>query len=167
MKAARYIPVLTTAAMMVLIFMLSSQTSESSASLSTGVTQRIVDLVASVANIPSSEKPSMVLALHHIVRKAAHFTLYALLGLSANAMFTSLCPKSGRLKRVLYTAVFCCLSAALDELHQKFVSGRGPQVTDVMIDTAGALCGCAVFAVLTAAAKRTVRRRAQKRKRGN
>ena len=35
----------------------------------------------------------------------------------------------------------CVLYAALDELHQKFVAGRGPALTDVFIDSLGALTG--------------------------
>lgn len=130
---------------MAVIFLLSAQTRESSSKLSTGITAQIVDLVASVTHMTQEGKASAVIGLHNIVRKAAHFTLYAALGFSSAAMFGGFRTNDGRWKIVLYSVVFCCLYAVSDELHQRFVSGRGPQVTDVMIDTAGALFGSAVF----------------------
>ena len=38
--------------------------------------------------------------------------------------------------------------ATLDELHQHFVEGRGPQVTDVLLDTAGAATGAILMALM-------------------
>lgn len=39
----------------------------------------------------------------------------------------------------LYALVTCILYACSDEWHQSFVSGRSPQITDICIDTCGAL----------------------------
>lgn len=145
MKKARFIPIITTMAIMAVIFMLSAQTRESSSELSTGITKRIVDIVASVTNMSQESKASVVTGLHNFVRKTAHFTLYAVLGFSASAMFGGLRTKDRKWRIVLYSIAFCCLYAASDELHQKFVSGRGPQSTDVMIDTVGAFFGSVLF----------------------
>jgi VanZ family protein len=38
--------------------------------------------------------------------------------------------------------------AILDETHQMFVPGRGPQVKDVMIDASGAIVGVIVIATI-------------------
>ena len=38
--------------------------------------------------------------------------------------------------------------AATDELHQKFVAGRGPSIRDVMIDSMGALFGIMVLMLI-------------------
>lgn len=47
--------------------------------------------------------------------------------------------------RLLSALSFCALVAAVDEAIQLFVSGRSGQVTDVVLDSVGALCGIVVF----------------------
>ena len=71
----------------------------------------------------------------HFIRKLAHFSIYALLGLNTFYMYKNY--------NVKYSALFalmnCILYACSDEWHQSFVSGRSPQITDICIDTCGAL----------------------------
>ena len=43
--------------------------------------------------------------------------------------------------RGLFAAVFSCIYASSDEIHQLFVPGRAGQVRDVLIDTSGAVAG--------------------------
>ncbi|MDE6730536.1 MAG: VanZ family protein [Oscillospiraceae bacterium] len=73
--------------------------------------------------------------LTFIVRKAAHFTEYAVLG--CLFYFNLNYKKSGFLLAVLLTGLYACT----DEFHQLFVSGRSGQLRDVAIDTCGGLCG--------------------------
>ena len=47
--------------------------------------------------------------------------------------------------RLLSALSFCALVAAVDETIQLFVSGRSGQVTDVVLDSVGALCGIIVL----------------------
>lgn len=71
----------------------------------------------------------------HTVRKLAHFTIYALLGFNTYNMY-----KSYKIKHsAIFALITCMLYACSDEWHQSFVSGRSPQMTDVGIDTCGAL----------------------------
>ena len=44
-------------------------------------------------------------------------------------------------KRILISLCIGILYATSDEIHQAFVPGRGPQVTDVMIDSMGVVLG--------------------------
>jgi VanZ family protein len=68
---------------------------------------------------------------HGLVRKAAHFTNYAIL-------FWLLV--SGPLRTRPYAAfVLCIVYAMLDETHQIFVPGRTPTLYDVALDSTGAL----------------------------
>ncbi len=68
---------------------------------------------------------------HGLVRKAAHFTNYAIL-------FWLLV--SGPLRARPYTALaLCMLYALLDEGHQIFVPNRTPSLYDVALDSTGAL----------------------------
>ncbi len=71
----------------------------------------------------------------HIVRKLAHFTIYAMLGFNTFYMYKNYGVKHS----ALYALVTCILYACSDEWHQSFVSGRSTQITDICIDTCGAL----------------------------
>lgn len=74
--------------------------------------------------------------VNFLIRKAAHFLEFFLLAFFVYAVVTL---KEMKKKRALaLTFVFCLLAAAFDEFHQIFVSGRSPELTDVMIDSIGA-----------------------------
>lgn len=84
-----------------------------------------------------------------VVRKAAHVTEYAALGVLT---LQALDPR-GKLGVSRWLAAFvpCCIVAAVDETIQHFVPGRCGQITDVLIDSFGACLGialrCLVFYV--------------------
>lgn len=143
-KLLRILPFVTTALMMLVIFLLSSQTREESSQLSTGLTKRIIDII--MFHSSEADKAQYLEILHHIIRKCAHFVLYALLGLSAGGMFVS--PRRKYPGIWLYTVAFSTLYAVSDEFHQSLVAGRGPMLRDVLIDTAGSATGAAVFIAL-------------------
>jgi len=44
--------------------------------------------------------------------------------------------------------VFCVLYAISDETHQIFVPGRSAQISDVLIDSVGAIVGILMYLVL-------------------
>lgn len=77
--------------------------------------------------------------LSFLIRKAAHFFIYALLGISAYMTL-----HSANIKRPQWSLVICILYACSDELHQLAVSGRSGQLSDVFLDSIGALCGILV-----------------------
>lgn len=79
--------------------------------------------------------------LEHVLRKLAHCTIFALLGMSLVGATLGACPTK---KAILITLLFGILYAALDELHQSFVPGRAPSVYDVLIDTGGVILGLLV-----------------------
>lgn len=140
-KIISVLPFVMTALIMLLIIYFSSQTSEKSAQVSTGITKKIVDVVKAGAS--EKEKEKYVDVLHHIIRKCAHFTLYAALGLSASGMFVSK-ERSG-FKVWIFAVIYCMLFAASDEFHQSFVDGRGAMVSDVLLDSCGSGFGAAMF----------------------
>jgi VanZ family protein len=88
-------------------------------------------------------------SLNTIVRKTAHFMEYTLLGMVVCAFLNVVSSKLG--SAALTSAVFCAMAAMLDEFRQNFVSGRTPRLTDVWIDTYGALFGIALTTVVFAA----------------
>ena len=75
----------------------------------------------------------------HAVRKAAHMTEFAALGLLLFLFWE---------KRYLITLLCGFFTAAIDETIQ-LVSGRGASFTDVLIDTAGVVIALIICLVVT------------------
>lgn len=98
------------------------------------VSQSFSDWVADIIpelptqNIPQEKESG-------ILRKIAHFTEFASLGL----LLAWLAVLLGKPWRYLFFAGV--LAASADEIIQMFVPGRGPAVLDVLIDTSGLLTG--------------------------
>lgn len=74
-----------------------------------------------------------------LVRKTAHFTEYAVLGILVSQAFDPQHVVS--LRTIGITALVCVLVPSIDETIQLFVSGRSGQVTDVLLDCCGAATG--------------------------
>lgn len=120
---------------MVLIFYLSHQPATESNELSTGITEKIVETVEKIAPDIDIDIGSF----NHIIRKNGHFFAYLVLGiLVVNGLRGS--GVSGY-KGFILALLICVLYAVSDEIHQLYVPGRGGQVKDVIIDSAGALVG--------------------------
>lgn len=127
---------------MAVIFNLSAQVAEQSNQLSTGLTEIIAKTIERfVPNINFD-----ISSFNHIVRKNAHFMAYLLLGiLVLNAL-----RRSGLYghKSIILALLICILYAISDEAHQLFVPGRGGQLKDVIIDSAGAGVGIGVYLMI-------------------
>ncbi len=101
----------------------------SSSLFSAANTSKIIEPLLRVI-FPSASWTTISL-LHAIIRKAAHFTNYAIL-------FWLLI--RGPLRGRPYFALGCCVMyALLDEGHQVFVPGRTASLYDVALDSSGAL----------------------------
>ena len=118
-----------------LIFSLSHQPVSQSSELSTGITEVIIEKVEKV--FPNVEFNSA--SFHHLVRKNAHFFIYLVLGFLVAYALGKIGVKGYR--KIGLSLLVCIIYAISDELHQLFVSGRGAQVKDVFIDSAGAIVG--------------------------
>lgn len=139
------------AANMVLIYFFSAESGEESGNRSEGVTDMVIDITCpDYDKLPPAEQESLLARVHHLVRKTAHFLEYALLGFLTACLLLHLRRRLIPRIRLWQTRVgpvgFCLAYAASDEIHQIF-SNRGPRVTDVIIDTAGAVCGMAFLHV--------------------
>ncbi|KGX91006.1 VanZ family protein [Pontibacillus marinus] len=127
---------------LLLIFYFSHQPATESKRFSTEVTKSVVE----TAQIVAPEKEIDVGDLHHIVRKNAHFFLYFVLGvLVLNALRFSW--RAGKGLLIGGAFLFCIFYALSDEFHQVFVPGRGAQLSDVFIDSAGAGVGIVLYVV--------------------
>jgi VanZ family protein len=144
----KYISWLPAIGIMGAIFWFSSKTAqlsqESSLSISI-VIYNLYDKMESSA-LQGPEKLDLLAFIDHIVRKSAHFTEYALL--SASIAFHYTVWKKSIRYRTWLPVLIAGLYAASDEFHQTFVAGRSGQVSDVLLDTAGATAGVLVFSLL-------------------
>lgn len=87
-----------------------------------------------------------LLAMHHFIRKLAHFTEYLILSVLLYRALREGRPWSFR---AAATAVAVAgLYAILDEFHQLFVPGRTAAASDCLIDVSGAAAGQGLLAVL-------------------
>jgi VanZ family protein len=126
------------------IFINSMQTGSESGQMSGNVTEAINDVLHLIS-------PSWNVG-HRFVRKAAHFSEFALLALLFGfAYLPTFIPDIGgrvplkRLYCVLWAFPSAVLVAVVDETIQLFVEGRSGSVVDVMIDASGAACSVLVF----------------------
>ena len=120
----------------VVIFSFSLQSGDESGKLSGGI-------VAWVVSLFFPEDFAHIELVHFLVRKAAHFTEYFILG-----GLLSLTIREAKWNRVMLAPwVMGTLVACCDETIQLFSEGRAGQITDVMLDSFGVLTGCAVLAL--------------------
>lgn len=131
------------AIIMLLVFILSGQNGSQTNMLSEKVTEKIASVVFDrFDKFSSTEKEFVVLELNRFIRKCAHFGLYASMGFVIYTGTFFIFKK--RLFMFLSAFFVPAIYAVTDEIHQYFVDGRTPLVTDVLIDSAGALLGILV-----------------------
>ena len=125
-------------AVMVMIFLFSSQNGEESSELSGNVVEVVVEtVIPEYEQMPVKKQETIISVLTNFIRKGGHFCEYALLG-----FFMLLLADSYDLsKRKLAAWGGCTLYAATDELHQLLVSERSGQFSDIMLDSAGGFAG--------------------------
>ena len=110
------------------IFCMSLNNAEESKALSDSLAQKLINFLGiNIAKV--------------IVRKGAHFVEFAGLGLClCNALYASF----GHRLTPVFALVGSVIYAISDEVHQIFSEGRACQITDVLIDSAGALSGIVI-----------------------
>ena len=129
------------------IFTMSAMPGDVSGQQSGAVVELLLALLAHLPGGLDQAIGPQMLAL--LVRKGAHMAEYAVLCLLLGRAL-----RLSGVRRPLVTAIALSAAfAATDELHQGFVDGRSPMITDVAIDTAGAALG----ALACCAARRVIR----------
>ena len=79
----------------------------------------------------------------HIIRKAAHFCEFALLG--ALVLWNSYLFNKSIIKNILSCGFICLATATIDEYIQLFSPGRAGMVTDIILDFSGVIAGYLFF----------------------
>lgn len=73
----------------------------------------------------------------HPLRKMAHFSEYMILGIIAYKHIADY----RKDRAVIFSLLFSCMYAVSDEVHQYFVPGRACRISDMFIDSCGAIFG--------------------------
>lgn len=123
---------------MIMIFTFSAQPAMESERISMGITGMILKFIENLALIAGASA-EMVANTDHLVRKSAHaFVFFVLAMLVANAFL-----KTGvKWPRAFVFAFLVTVGyACTDEIHQLFVPGRAGMLSDVGIDSMGAIAG--------------------------
>ena len=87
-------------------------------------------------------------AIHHLFRKCCHLTEYAILAIllwRAVRKPVRRDPRPWSWSEAIIAVLIVFLYASTDEFHQNFVPTRTPMVSDVFIDTSGAIIGMIVL----------------------
>lgn len=137
------------------IFCFSAQPATQSSKLSSKITKQIVRCLSDT-NTPESHIEKVARQVEHTIRKIAHFGLFMVLGV----LVFFLC----RTYRVCFRIPgdvswgITTLYALSDEIHQYFVPGRSCQITDVLIDSLGAVVGILFAAAVNLMYKKMIKK---------
>lgn len=135
------------------IFKFSAMNSETSNGKSTGIVEQAIVKVLDATNEagitdshPDDEKLAKAANLINApLRKVVHATVYFVLAIILLALGRIIFGSKKYLLTCVITILLCFIFAMTDEYHQTFVDGRTGQFMDVLIDTAGACIGTALF----------------------
>lgn len=122
-----------------IIFGFSSQDGEKSGSISRRITEKIATLIPQIQKENEIEKENIMNTMESIIRKMAHFSIYTVVGLLLMSLVSTYNIKEKN--RLIITLITGIIYASSDEIHQSFVPGRSPMITDVVIDTMGVILG--------------------------
>lgn len=128
---------------MAVIFSFSAEPADQSDQMSLSVGGYIGrTFVKDFEQLSPKEQLAFAEKLNYPIRKAAHGTEYAIL--SCLVLFALQKYRMSSKKKYVLAFLITVVYAASDEFHQLFVPGRSCQVTDVMIDSCGAIVGLLV-----------------------
>ena len=127
---------------MLTIFIFSGERDTISSSRSDGLFINTVEFIIG-RQLNDKEKDYYLENYVIYVRKAAHFTLYFLLGLAFISFLKEFDLDNKQL--LIYTVLFVFIYACSDEIHQLFVVGRSGEFLDVLLDTLGGFASSLIY----------------------
>lgn len=145
MKLLRHFTGILALVWMCVIFAFSAQTKEESSAVSESLSYRMVSSTGHFFhwNLDEEQLREIANAIEYFVRKAAHMSEFGILSI---LLFIWLgLWEMGLVRRGATAFVTTAVYAASDEFHQLFVPGRAGRVSDVLIDSTGALAGVIIF----------------------
>lgn len=125
---------------MIVIFSFSAKVAEDSEEMSRSVGMLIGKaVIKEYKEWPGKRQAAFAAKIDYPVRKAAHASEYALLGILLTGAIMDI--RKPWKRQLLACFLIGAAYAASDEFHQLFVPGRSGQIRDVMIDSAGVAAG--------------------------
>lgn len=127
---------------------MSANDGQASSKISGSFIETIIRLLSkNFDNLSQTEQILIIEGYQHLVRKIAHFSIYAALGFfSFGFLSTYNCLKA--IKISVISAIFVLFYAITDEIHQLFVPMRSGQISDVLLDTLGGIFGIVIMNIL-------------------
>ena len=123
---------------MIVIFMLSHQTSEVSGGASGSILYDTVSFIYAIFGLNTANLNNFIEMVHEPIREIMHALEYLILAILAmNALYQSKVSKN----MVLYSILFCFIYSITDEVHQIFINGRTFQILDLFMDFIGYMMG--------------------------
>lgn len=133
---------------MTVIFAMSAQPAQQSSQLSGGLVSKIISvLYPNLSELSQSAQTSIIHNTTLVVRKAAHFFEYFVLGVLA-ILTANTFNKYKFFNRAVLATAFCVLYAISDEIHQHFVLGRACRFTDILIDSSGIIAAILIISII-------------------
>ncbi len=139
-KIICFILLLLTISWMCVIYGFSCETAADSSQSSGGFIKTTASFFSRYFESLSEDEQNLIIEKYdHFVRKAAHFTIYTILGgLLYTTIFTWTCIRK---KSYIFAFAIGALYAVSDEIHQYFVPGRACMIRDMLLDSLGVAFG--------------------------
>lgn len=151
---------------LIIIFIFSSQTGRQSSKVSKRVTKELLKIKDTISVVIENYEDTNEIVIKGIetnpitnkridkwefkVRKLAHYGLFA-----CGGIIIYLILEAFDIKHKILIAIFLgMLFASIDEYHQLYSAGRGPQIRDVVIDTIGVISGVMFSYLITKCIKK-------------
>lgn len=141
---------------MLLIYAFSSQPATESKALSDQFLTVYHKIVEQLDCLPDDIRGELFSRPSHYIRKFAHLIIYALLGAVTLVALWQTSLRRGLCG--LIALMVCTVYALTDEWHQYYVAGRGAQLSDVYLDSVGALIGILGIVILRHLIQRIIRK---------
>ena len=129
-----------------IIFGFSNQNSKVSGGTSQKIAEYIVKHIPSIQELDQNQKVKETDKIEKIIRKIAHFSIYTLVGFLLMSLASTY--KIKELDQIGISLIIGVIYASTDEIHQAFIPGRGPLLTDVILDSMGVLTGIYISMLL-------------------
>lgn len=139
LKIQRAIFAILTIVTFIVIFIFSSQNGNKSGSTSRNFTRKVVEILRIDKNLDENQEDLLIENLQYLIRKLAHFTIYAIAGMNMMGFINTYDVKMKN--KLIVVLVIGIIYAISDEIHQMFAGDRTPAVKDVFIDSFGVLFG--------------------------
>ncbi|MBO5478787.1 MAG: VanZ family protein [Clostridia bacterium] len=143
MKVKKVVSIILVIVWMSIVFSFSNQQGESSGNTSRKVSEIIVNIIDFQNKYTDEQKEGLVKTIEPVIRKLAHYTIYAIGGIIIANCVYQFYNKEKTLIGI--STIIGVLYAVSDELHQLMVDGRSGNIKDVIIDSLGIITGIIFF----------------------